>query len=82
MARCSRNFWVSARIPPCSTILPALGLLGTDPELGVHLLLAPFGVSLLSVSMVSLLASAYPALGLQQVISDAHAVMDQRNSVQ
>lgn len=82
MARCYRNFWVSARTLPCSTILPALGLLGTDPKLGVHLLLAPSGVSLLSVSMVSLLTSAHPALRLQQVLSDTHAVMDQRNSVQ
>lgn len=37
---------------------------------------------MLSVSMVSLLASGYPALGLQQVLLAAHAIMDQRNGVQ
>lgn len=44
--------------------------------------LALYRKTVSNLPMVSLLASAYPALGLQQVISDAHAVMDQRNSVQ
>lgn len=80
MARCSRNYWVSARTPPCNTILLALGSWAkSQPKAWLTPPLALAVVSLPSVFMVSLLDSEYPAMGLRQVLLDAHAIMDQRN---